>query len=116
MNSQLSLWALLSLGAVAGAAVTQEPPTRKPSDETQVSPSRSTTTEESRARLVFISAPQRRIWQGEKISLSLKDADLVEVLRSFAKLTEINLVIDPQSGPARSPLSCTTCHWIRLWQ
>jgi len=34
-------------------------------------------------------------WLGEPISLSLRDADLVEVLRSFGKLAKINLVIDP---------------------
>ncbi len=35
-------------------------------------------------------------WRGEPISLSLKDADLPEVLRSFAKLTRMNLVLDPR--------------------
>lgn len=35
-------------------------------------------------------------WQpGERISLSLKDADLAEVLRSFARLAGFNLVLDP---------------------
>lgn len=34
-------------------------------------------------------------WRGKKISLSLKNADLKEVLRSFAKLADVNLVIDP---------------------
>ena len=32
---------------------------------------------------------------GEPITLSLRDADLVEVLRSFGKLTDANLIIDP---------------------
>ena len=41
------------------------------------------------------SAQQRAVWHGEAISLSLKDADLVEVLRSFARLADVNLVIDP---------------------
>ena len=40
------------------------------------------------------SAQQRTLWRGEAISLSLKDADLVEVLRSFARLADVNLVID----------------------
>ena len=39
--------------------------------------------------------PKRQEWTGEPISLSLRDADLVEVLRSFGKMTDINLVIDP---------------------
>ena len=34
-------------------------------------------------------------WIGEPISMSLRDADLVEVLRSFAKLTDVNLILDP---------------------
>jgi type IV pilus assembly protein PilQ len=50
----------------------------------------------TRSPLVIVSEPARRRWQGEKISLSLKDADLVEVLRSFARLAEINLVVDPK--------------------
>jgi type II secretory pathway component GspD/PulD (secretin) len=39
--------------------------------------------------------PRPHRWRGEPISLSLRDADLVEVLRSFAKLAKVNLVIDP---------------------
>ena len=39
---------------------------------------------------------QEQRWTGEKISLSLRDADLVEVLRSFAKLSGLNLVLDPE--------------------
>ena len=38
--------------------------------------------------------PDQR-WVGEPISLSLKNADLTEVLRTFARLTDTNLVIDP---------------------
>lgn len=45
--------------------------------------------------VVYRSDGLRQRWAGEKISLSLKDADLVEVLRSFAKLGKVNLVIDP---------------------
>ena len=40
--------------------------------------------------------PTGRTWRpGERISLSLKDADLAEVLRSFARLAGFNLVLDP---------------------
>jgi type IV pilus assembly protein PilQ len=35
-------------------------------------------------------------WQGEPISLDLKDADLKDVLRTFAELTKINIAIDPE--------------------
>ena len=34
-------------------------------------------------------------WSGEKIDVSLRDADLVEVLRSFAKIGRFHLVLDP---------------------
>lgn len=34
-------------------------------------------------------------WRGHPINLSLKDADLVETLRSFAKIADVNLIIDP---------------------
>jgi hypothetical protein len=37
----------------------------------------------------------------QRIDLSLRDADLVEVLRSFARLGGFNLVIDP--GPSSTP-------------
>jgi type II secretory pathway component HofQ len=33
---------------------------------------------------------------GEPISLDLKDADLKDVLRTFAKLARLNIVIDPE--------------------
>lgn len=36
-----------------------------------------------------------RQYSGENVSLSLRDADLVEVLRSFAKLGDFNLLIQP---------------------
>jgi type IV pilus assembly protein PilQ len=32
---------------------------------------------------------------GERISLDLKDADLKDVLRTFAELTKLNIAIDP---------------------
>lgn len=38
-------------------------------------------------------APSR--WRGERISLSLKDADLRDVLRSFAELAGFDLVLHP---------------------
>lgn len=41
------------------------------------------------------SAPELRLAPGETIDLSLRDADLVEVLRSFAVLGDFNLVVQP---------------------
>lgn len=34
-------------------------------------------------------------WIGEPISLSLKDADLKDVLKTFAELTDLNIVVHP---------------------
>ena len=34
-------------------------------------------------------------WTGEPISLDLKDADLVDVLLSLAKIAKTNVVVDP---------------------
>lgn len=36
-----------------------------------------------------------REWVGEPVTLSLRDADLVEVLRSFSRIGEFNLLIHP---------------------
>jgi len=50
-----------------------------------------------RPREVVIYDPSAPVkWKGEPISLSLRDADLVEVIRSFAKLADMNLIIDPR--------------------
>ncbi len=38
---------------------------------------------------------QERQFTGEPISLELKDADIKDVLRSFAKITGLNIVVDP---------------------
>lgn len=39
-------------------------------------------------------------WKGAPISLSLKDAEITEVLRTFAREFELNLVIQPEvAGP-----------------
>ena len=42
------------------------------------------------------SAPGAERWQGPPINLSLRDADLVEVLRSLARLAGVNLLVDPK--------------------
>ncbi len=34
-------------------------------------------------------------WVGEPVSMSLKDADLVEVLRTFARLSDLNMILHP---------------------
>jgi hypothetical protein len=47
------------------------------------------------AGLVVVDAGAAPRWSGERISLSTKDADHVELLRTFARLADVNLVIDP---------------------
>jgi type IV pilus assembly protein PilQ len=37
----------------------------------------------------------QRVYNGEPISLNLKDADLKDVLRTFAQLTGLNIAVDP---------------------
>lgn len=37
-----------------------------------------------------------KVYSGEPISLNLKDADIKDVLRTFAQLTGLNMAIDPQ--------------------
>ncbi|HVS01705.1 MAG TPA: secretin and TonB N-terminal domain-containing protein [Thermoanaerobaculia bacterium] len=50
-----------------------------------------------RAWTVDVTHPQGASrWRGERISLSLRDADLKEVLRSFARLADMNLILDPR--------------------
>jgi type IV pilus assembly protein PilQ len=41
---------------------------------------------------------QERQYVGEPISMSLKNADLVETLRSFAKISDLNFIIQPGVG------------------
>lgn len=42
-----------------------------------------------------LSPEGERRWIGEPITLSLKEADLAETLRSFAKMGDFNLILDP---------------------
>lgn len=39
--------------------------------------------------------PGQRVFTGEPISLNLKDADIKDVLRTFAQLTGLNIAVDP---------------------
>jgi type IV pilus assembly protein PilQ len=41
-----------------------------------------------------VAAAERR-YQGEPVSFSLRDADLVEVLRTFARISGLNMVVQP---------------------
>lgn len=88
---------LVVLGAVLAGTVPAWPQESKPG-----APASETVPEPADARPswkgfpVVEVGPPPHVWRGKPISLSLKDADLVEVLRSFAKLTDANIVIDPK--------------------
>lgn len=73
------------------APETDPPPTAAPDSQDATTASQKA---ESGNRTLVLPEP-RRVWVGEPISLSLRDADLREVLRSFAKLAKVNLIIDP---------------------
>ena len=86
--------ALVALLAPAAGAVAEAPPTRPApaSDSEVVAPFPGPTIVVRAAP----AAPAAREPSAETISLSLRDADLVEVLRSFARLGGFNLVVDPR--------------------
>ena len=43
-------------------------------------------------------SPGQKVYTGDPISLNLKDADIKDVLRTFAQLTGLNIAVDPQVG------------------
>lgn len=75
---------------VRAGAVQDQPAT---SGETEISGGDAIRTGESRT----LSAGQK-VYTGEPLDLSLKDADIKDVLRMFAQLTGLNIAIDPQVG------------------
>ena len=84
---------------VISAAEDQAPPVgSRPNEdvfaETQQQPSAAAVTLSGTRTLS--SGP--RVFTGEPISLNLKGADLVDVLRTFAELTGLNMAIDPGVG------------------
>ncbi len=56
----------------------------------------------------------QKVYSGEPISLNLKDADIKDVLRTFAELTGLNIAIDPEVT-GRSQSISSMCHGIRRW-
>lgn len=76
---------------VITAPVDQEPPVQpRMQEDVFSSPSAAAQTLPSRT----LSA-QPRVFNGEPLSLSLKDADIKDVIRTFADLTGLNIAIDP---------------------
>jgi type II secretory pathway component HofQ len=50
----------------------------------------------SAEKSIAVRAPHRPLAPGDRISLDLKDADIRDVIRTFASLAKINVVIDPE--------------------
>jgi type IV pilus assembly protein PilQ len=74
--------AFLAVAVASGIAPATEPKPSAPAARAKTFPTQ------------LIDSQQPR-YTGEKISLSLKDADIKDVLRTFAKLTGLNIVVDP---------------------
>lgn len=49
-----------------------------------------------RGRIGGVRMPRKPLAPGDRISLDLKDADIRDVIRTFAELARINVVIDPE--------------------
>ena len=77
---------LASLPLCAFGGVGSVPPARQPTAAGE---------RDHRPRVVVVSEARPPIAAGMTISLSVKDADLVEVVRSLARIAGLNLVLDP---------------------
>ncbi|HEX2062651.1 MAG TPA: type IV pilus secretin PilQ, partial [Thermoanaerobaculia bacterium] len=82
-------------------AVDQAPPPTQQQQEdvfsdatVQQQPQSAVTTAQSLTGSRTLSTTQR-VFNGEPISLNLKDADIKDVLRTFAELTGLNIAVDP---------------------
>ncbi|HVR29254.1 MAG TPA: secretin and TonB N-terminal domain-containing protein [Thermoanaerobaculia bacterium] len=53
------------------------------------------TSRDTSPRIVVLTEPDRPFSPSETISLSVRNADLVEVVRSLAKISGLNLIVDP---------------------
>jgi hypothetical protein len=77
--------------------VAAPPPARRPAGGTTVAPVRPQRVPVLDRGAIELGQPRARQgrWKGFPISLSLRDAPLPEVLRSFARIAGINVVLDP---------------------
>jgi type IV pilus assembly protein PilQ len=88
--------AAAALLLVASAGVAEPRPTRTPRPRrASVAPRRTAAPALPPGGMRVLGTEERR-YVGEPISLDLKDADIRDVLLSFAKLTRMNMVIDPE--------------------
>ncbi|HYH09718.1 MAG TPA: type IV pilus secretin PilQ [Thermoanaerobaculia bacterium] len=80
----------------ADQAPAQQPPTQEDvfSDAAQAQAPTAVNTAQNLSGSRTLSS-QARVFNGEPISLNLKDADIKDVLRTFAELTGLNIAVDP---------------------
>src|SRR5262249_43690368 len=68
--------------------------------QTSQTPTKTRHAAKTRRQKKLTAAPSGRRaesrWAGEAISLDLKDADLKDVLHTFAELTGLNIAVDPE--------------------
>ncbi len=91
-------------GKAAAVAAADAPPAIEPalnSENVFTDPQAAPTTSSTTGTLLSTGAGGRTLGSGEKVytgeplSLNLKDADIKDVLRTFAQLTGLNIAIDP---------------------
>lgn len=88
--------ALLVAGAAAAFAATA-PASRTPRPKSTATAGRRVAAPLAlKPGAVRIIGTEERRYVGEPISLDLKDADIRDVLLTFARLTRMNMVIDPE--------------------
>lgn len=78
---------------VINAPEDQEPPVRQ-SDDVFAAPPQPTTQPQNLSGPRTLSGGPRQ-FNGEPLSLNLKDADIKDVVRTFAELTGLNIAVDP---------------------
>jgi type II secretory pathway component GspD/PulD (secretin) len=86
---------VLAAAPAAGEVARPAPPQQPSAAQTSVSETRAAAPAPPHYTITVCPGRDEPRWKGERIDLSLRDADLVEVLRSFAKLGRFNLVLDP---------------------
>jgi type II secretory pathway component GspD/PulD (secretin) len=94
--SRISL-AIALLVAGAPAAFAASAPSRTPRPKSAMASARRVQPPAGlKPGTVRVLGAEERRFVGEPISLDLKDADIRDVLLTFAKLTKMNMVIDPE--------------------
>jgi type IV pilus secretin PilQ/predicted competence protein len=79
---------------VINAPVDQEPPvTQRQEDVFANAPAQQPTAVQNLGPRTLSGGP--RVFNGEPLSLNLKDADIKDVIRTFAELTGLNIAVDP---------------------